>query len=138
MIDIPSDLLFALRANGLSSRLLAARDQAFDPIPVIKLFNPVGAATWLATEIGEDGDTLFGLADLGFGCPELGYFSLAELAEVRLPFGLGIERDIGFASAQRLSTWGAWSRRAGSILHAEMIFRRTASAANDELPPAGG
>ncbi|WP_448140404.1 DUF2958 domain-containing protein [Sphingopyxis fribergensis] len=138
MIDIPSDLLFALRANGLSSRLLAARDQAFDPMPVIKLFNPVGAATWLATEIGDDGDTLFGLADLGFGCPELGYFSLAELAEVRLPFGLGIERDIGFASAQRLSTWAAWSRRAGSILHAEMIFRRTASAANDELPPAGG
>ena len=138
MIDIPPDLMFALSANGLSSRILAARDQPFDPVPVIKLFNPVGAATWLATEIGEDGDTLFGLADLGFGCPELGSFSLAELAAVRLPFGLGIERDIGFATAQRLSTWAAWSRRAGSILHAETIFRRTASAANDELPSTGG
>lgn len=131
MIDIPPDLMFALRANGLSSRILATRDQAFDPMPVIKLFNPVGAATWLATEVGEDGDTLFGLADLGFGCPELGYFSLAELAGVRLPFGLGIERDIGFSSLQRLSTWAAWSRRAGSILHAETLFRRSARGAND-------
>jgi hypothetical protein len=138
MIDIPDDLLFALRANGLSSRILASRDARFDPMPVIKLVNPVGAATWLATELGEDGDTLFGLADLGFGCPELGMFSLAELAGVRLPLGLGIERDIGFATDRRLSTWATWARRAGSILHAEMIFRRTACAANDELPPAGG
>jgi hypothetical protein len=51
-----------------------------DPVPVLKLFNPLGAATWLATELGEDGDTMFGLADLGFGCPELGYFSLSEIA----------------------------------------------------------
>ena len=44
---------------------------------MVKLFNPLGAATWMATELDEDGDTLFGLADLGFGCPELGYFSLS-------------------------------------------------------------
>jgi len=138
MIDIPPDLMFALRANAVSSCFLAPADKPFDPVPVIKLFNPVGAATWLATEIGEDGDTLFGLADLGFGCPELGSFSLAEIAAVRLPFGLGIERDIGFSTTQRLSTWAAWSRRAGSILHAEMIFRRSASAANDELPSSDG
>jgi hypothetical protein len=31
----------------------------------------VAAATWLATELAEDGDTLFGLADLGFGWPAL-------------------------------------------------------------------
>lgn len=138
MIAIPPDLLFALRANGLSSRILASRDQAFDPMPVLKLFNPIGAATWLATEIGEDGDTLFGLADLGFGCPELGYFSLAELAGVRLPLGIGIERDIGFSSEQRLSAWAAWARRTGSIADTERIFRRSAAAANDELPPVGG
>src|SRR3546814_1805581 len=61
---------------------------------------PVGSATWLATEMDEDG-ILFGLADLGFGCPELGSFALAELEAVRLPFGLGIERDqIGRASCR--------------------------------------
>lgn len=134
MIVLPHPLLFALRANGVTNRTLAAQDKPFDPVPVIKVFNPLGAATWLATEIGEDDDTLFGLADLGFGCPELGYFSLSELAGVRLPFGLHIERDIAFATAHPLSTWAAVSRRAGSILMAEIAFRRTACAANDALP----
>src|SRR3546814_1846307 len=30
-----------------------------DFVPIAKFFNPMGAATWLATELGEDGDTLF-------------------------------------------------------------------------------
>lgn len=63
-------------------------------VPVVKLFCPWGAATWLISEIDEDGDTLFGLCDLGHGCPELGRVSLAELRAVRGPAGLTIERDI--------------------------------------------
>jgi hypothetical protein len=39
---------------------------------VVKFFNPVGVTTWLATELDEDGESLFGLAALGFGRPELG------------------------------------------------------------------
>src|SRR3546814_19613001 len=62
-----------------SRKARAARMAGTDPCPVVKFFNPLGAATWLATELGRDGDTLFGLADLGFGCPELGYFSLSEI-----------------------------------------------------------
>ncbi len=81
----------------LHDRLLAnGRLRAADHVPVVKLFNPLGAASWLATELDEDGDTLFGLADLGFGCPELGSFSLSEMSAVRLPLGLGIERDLWF------------------------------------------
>ena len=90
----------------------------------MKFFNPLSAATWLATELYKDDDTLFGLADLGFGCPELGVFSLSEIASVRLPFGLGIERDLAFEGRHRLSVWAAWSRRAGSILWAETLLRR--------------
>ena len=75
----------------------------------------VGAATWLATELDDDGDALFGLADLGFGCPELGSFSLGEIAALRLRFGLGIERDLSFASPIPLSVWADAARRAGSI-----------------------
>src|SRR6187399_3373241 len=105
MILLTPELRFALRANDISRRACEAEGKRFDPPPVVKLFNPLGAATWLATELGEDGDTLFGLADLGFGCPELGYFSLSEIAEVRLPFGLGIERDIGFETVHPLSRW---------------------------------
>jgi Protein of unknown function (DUF2958) len=88
MILLTPAIRARLLANGLESDV--------DHAPVVKLFNPVCAATWLASELDQDGDTLFGLADLGFGCPELGRFSLAEIASVLLPFGLGIERDILF------------------------------------------
>lgn len=140
MILLTPGLRFALRANDIVRRA-ADRDgkAAPDPRPVVKFFNPLGAATWLATELARDGDTLFGLADLGFGCPELGSFSLSEMASVRLPFGLGIERDLSFESVHRLSTWAEWARRAGSILSAETLLRRAAGEpGNDELPPLGG
>lgn len=91
---LPDAIRVALAVNSARHRV-AQRDELPepDPVPLLKLFNPCGAATWLASELDEDGDTLFGLADLGFGCPELGYFSLREIAAVRLPFGLRIERD---------------------------------------------
>ena len=91
---ITDDIARRLAANAVRS----VDDDRHDPAPVVKLFNPCGAATWPATEIASDDDTLFGLADLGFGCPELGYFSLAEIAAIRLPFGLRIERDLSFSS----------------------------------------
>ncbi|MBP8232035.1 DUF2958 domain-containing protein [Rhizorhabdus sp.] len=136
MILLTPDLRFALRANAINHRA-AQRDEKPepDPVPVLKLFNPVGAATWLATELDSDDDTLFGLADLGFGCPELGYFSLSEIASVRLPFGLGIERDIGFETPHGLSVWADAARRTGSILSAQQILR---SAGANQLPPRGG
>lgn len=140
MILLTPDLRFALRANNINHHA-AARDEMPepDPIPVVKFFNPCGAATWLATELDTDGDTLFGLADLGFGCPELGSFSLSEIASVRLPFGLGIERDLSFSSVHRLSAWAETARRAGSILWAETLLRRAANdGSGPELPPSGG
>ena len=42
-------------------RLLANGQNRGDHVPVVKFFNPVGAATWLLSELDEDGDTLFGL-----------------------------------------------------------------------------
>ena len=87
-----------------------------DPRPILKLFNPCGAATWLFTELGEDGDTLFGLADLGFGTPELGYSSLAEISAIRVRFGLGIERDLHFKARFPLSIYTQAARAAGHIV----------------------
>jgi hypothetical protein len=126
----------ALRERLRAYADLGRADEAFDPAPVVKFFNPLGAATWLATELYDDDDTLFGLADLGFGCPELGTFSLSEMASIRLPFGMGIERDIAFFTPYRLSTWTDCARRAGSILWAETLLRH--AAMQDELPPKGG
>jgi hypothetical protein len=130
MTLIPDTVLAALRANAAAT---AARPH-HDPVPVVKLFNPVGAATWLATELLDDG-TLFGLADLGFGCPELGYFSLVEIGALRLPFGLRIERDSDFSSTVPLSLWADLARREGSIIAAEAVLRNRARPANDPLPP---
>lgn len=134
MIVLPSELRAVLRTNAVTARTADRDGRAHDPSPVIKLFNPLGAATWLATELDADGDTLFGLADLGFGSPELGIFSLSEIAEARLPFGLGIERDTGFATIKPLSAWADAARRAGSILWAETLFRRAAAPPDPELP----
>jgi len=133
MTLLTEPLRAALIVNGVESRSAEARGAHFDPVPVLKLFNPIGAATWLATELYDDGDTLFGLADLGFGCPELGNFSLSEIAAVRLPFGLGIERDIAFSTTFPLSVWADRARRAGSILVAQQQLHRAAPgrAAND-------
>lgn len=140
MILLTPELRFALRANEINRRAAAMNGRAEpDPVPVVKFFNPLGAATWLATELYDDGDTLFGLADLGFGCPELGVFSLSEMASVRLPFGMGIERDLSFESTHPISTWAEWARRAGSILSAETLLRRAARGGDGpELPPSGG
>lgn len=126
MILLTPELRALLRANA-DAYIVAQRDGQTepDPVPVVKFFNPVGAATWLATEIDEDGDTLFGLADLGVGCPELGSFSLAELTAVRLPFGLSIERDMHFSTAHPISVWAGAARLAGSIIGAERDLRRT-------------
>lgn len=83
--------------------------------PVVKLFNPCGAATWLLSELDEDGDTAFGLCDLGMGEPELGYVSLAELAEIRLRFGLYIERDEHFTANKTLGEYATAARKLGRI-----------------------
>ena len=107
-----------LLTNTQREQLVAnARNRSQDHRPVVKFFNPCGAATWLFTELDpEDGDTLFGLSDLGFGTPELGYSSLAEIALVRLRFGLGIERDLYFKPAHSLSVYVEAARTAGRIV----------------------
>jgi hypothetical protein len=112
-------LISSAIAQRLAANSVRASEIGYDPPPAVKLFNPMGPATWLATEMGGDDDTLFGLADLGFGCPELGYFSLSEIAAIRLPFGLRIERDAGFRTDIPLSRWIEAARACGSIIAGE-------------------
>ncbi|ABA05377.1 conserved hypothetical protein [Nitrobacter winogradskyi Nb-255] len=121
MILLTDDLRERLLANG--------RDRGADHVPVVKFFNPLGQGIWLASELDADGDTLFGLADLGF--PELGSFSLEELASIVLPFGMGIERDILFTGDFPISVWAEAAREAGSIRAAERILYRAASPRRD-------
>ena len=107
-----------LLANG--------RQSGLDHVPVVKFFNPVGIGTWLATELDADNDTCFGLADLGF--PELGTFSLEELATLELPFGMHIERDVFFTGAFPISAYAEAAHETGSIPAAIRILSTAARA----------
>jgi hypothetical protein len=88
--------------------------------PYLKLFNPTGAATWLLSEIEygsiDSGDAIFfGLCDLGMGEPELGSVAMQELASVKLPFGLSIERDLNWEPTKTLTEYWLESRTKGAI-----------------------
>ena len=121
MILLTDDQRDLLLANG--------RERGADHVPVVKFFNPLGEGVWLATERDADGDTLFGLADFGF--PELGSFSLEELTSIRLPFGMGSERDVLFTGDFPISVWAEAAREAGSIRAAERILYRAAEPSRD-------
>ena len=64
-------------------------------------FNPSGAGTWFLTEFYPE-DQIFYCYVTGLGYDEWGYTSLIEMKALKLPFGLGIERDICFEE-QRFS-----------------------------------
>ena len=75
--------------------LYSQEDKGMESEVVVKYFNPYGADTWLITEAErqEDGDWLmFGYCHIC--CWEWGYVLLSELQNLRLPFGLTIERDL--------------------------------------------
>lgn len=100
-------------ANG--QRSAAGIDNSDCP-PVVKLFTPDGACTWLLTELDpEDPDIAFGLCDLGMGCPELGSVRLSELEDVRGLIGLPIERDMYFTADKSLSAYADAAYRWGCI-----------------------
>jgi hypothetical protein len=101
-----------LIANGVES---AKTGDGSHFKPVVKLFTPDANATWLFAEIGADGDTLFGLCDLGMGMPELGYASLHEIMALRGKFGLPVERDMHFKAKGTMKQYAQLAREAGCI-----------------------
>ena len=101
-----------------------------DPVPAVKLFYPAGPQTWLITEMDpEQPDRVFGLCDLGFGHPELGWTSLAEMEQFRgqlkIRIGRGrarltrpmikIERDKWFSPSKPFSHYIQQAREKGRI-----------------------
>lgn len=118
--------MILLTSEHRDQLLANAERQDVDHIPVVKFFNPLGAGVWLGAELDEDGDIMFGLADIGY--PELGYWSLSEMQSVRLPFGMGIERDLLFTGDFPISVWASATRQAGSIRAAERILYQAARA----------
>ena len=70
---------------------------------VAKFFDPVGSWTWYLMNIDEDLDYCWGIVN-GFEV-EIGSFSLNELESIKLPFGLGIERDYYFKPVKAIDLW---------------------------------
>lgn len=99
-----------LRKNGVTNLAHRLDDgNTKDFMPVVKFFGGA-AATWLITELDENGDTMFGLCDLGFGSPEMGDVSLSEME------GTGrIERDRWFTADKTLTEYANEAREAGRI-----------------------
>ena len=90
-------------------------DDSMSTMPVVKLFGG-GACTWLLSEL-DDNDIAFGLCDIGFGTPELGYVSMQELYDIKFPpFGLGIERDRHWKPKKSLVEYGDEARENGRII----------------------
>jgi Protein of unknown function (DUF2958) len=114
------------------ARLIANGQSRGDHPPVVKLFSPVSAATWLFSELDEDGDTLFGLCDLGCGCPEMGSASFSEIAAVILPSGLTIERDLCFEGRFPLTVYADAARLCGGITEDEARLEAVAAVRDHE------
>ena len=115
MTFITKALTEQLLANGRAQRAAMDKgDDALDFKPVVKLFTPDAQCTWLLTEL--DDGLLFGLCDLGLGCPELGYVSLAELSTVRGKLGLPVERDLHFEADKTISAYADEARTQRRII----------------------
>jgi hypothetical protein len=106
-----------LKENGRKNGECILKDgNTIDFKPVVKLFCPWGAATWLLTEIDpENSEIAFGLCDLGMGSPEIGSVSLAEIRSIRGPGGLQIERDRHFEANKTLAAYADEARSKGRI-----------------------
>lgn len=112
MIFVPTHLWERLVANSKAP-------DGTDHVPVVKFFDPAGAATWLITEVMDDEDSLFGLCDSGMGLPELGYVSLKELRETKNRLSIHLERDLYFSARYPLSVYAEAARMAERIVEDE-------------------
>ena len=102
-----------LLANGAKFN----RDPGFDPPPVVKLFKPDGAATWLLACLDpDDHDLAYGLCDLGMDSPEFGSVSIREIEAIRRRgLGLPVERDRFFVPSKPISAYADDAVSAGRI-----------------------
>lgn len=102
-----------LLANGQTR----VADNDTDSLPVVRLFTPDAHATWLLASLDPaDGDTAYGLIDLGLGMPELGHVKLSDLASIVGPRQQPVMRDRYFQATRTLSDYARLAQANGSIV----------------------
>ena len=105
------------RAALLVNGRLAAADEQHDPLPVVRLFTPDAHAIWLLASLNPaDGDTAFGVMDVGIGMPELGHIKLSDLESIVGPRKQPVMRDRYFQAVRPLSAYLRLAQENGSIL----------------------
>ncbi|EPO6700639.1 TPA: DUF2958 domain-containing protein [Pseudomonas aeruginosa] len=104
------------RAQLLANGAERAAGQSIDPLPVVRLFTPDAHATWLLAALDPaDGDTAWGLIDLGIGMPALGTVKLSDLASIVGPRQQPVMRDHYFLAVHPLSQYVLLAQENGSI-----------------------
>ena len=94
-----------------------ASGEAIDPLPVARLFTPDAHLIWLLAALDPaDGDTAWGLIDLGLGMPELGTVKLSDLASIVGPRKQPVMRDRYFQAARPLSEYLRLAQENGSVV----------------------
>ena len=107
-----------LLANGQA----IATGKQNDPLPVVRLFTPDAHVTWLLASLDPaDGDTAYGLIDLGLGMPELGHVKLSDLASIVGPRQQPVMRDRYFQATRMLSDYVRLAQANGSIVDLSLI-----------------
>jgi len=74
---------------------LYSQEHVKDPTVICKFFHPLSNMTWYAIEGEPSGGDFIFFGWVYSDFPELGYFSLNEMQDVKV-MGLGIERDLHF------------------------------------------
>ena len=105
------------RAQLLAHGQARVAGQDTDLLPVVRLFTPDAHVTWLLASLDPaDGDTAYGLIDLGLGMPELGHVKLSDLASIVAPRQQPVMRDRYFKAARTLSDYARLAQANGSIV----------------------
>ena len=79
-------------------------DSDMEQMVVAKFFDAMGSWTWYLMNLDpENNDYAWGIVD-GFAV-EMGSWLMSELQDVKLQFGLGIERDTSFKPVPASEVW---------------------------------
>ncbi len=104
------------RAQLLANGHARVADAQADLWPVARLFTPDAHATWLLTALDPaDGNTAWGLCDVGIGMPEVGSIKLSDLAAIVGPQRMPVRRDLHFHAARPMSEYLRLAQANGSI-----------------------
>lgn len=101
-----------LFTKGIIDKAVAQypKGASLDQMIIAKFFNPVGAGTWWLFNLEPDDPMSYAWGFAEIFEFEMGSFCPQDLIDIKLPFGLGIERDMHF---KPIPAWQLWKEKTG-------------------------